>query len=412
MAIKKIKFKVLRLLFYYLAIKLIIFLVSIVFESNYFKIPSLEYKAGSDFSLNDLHYQLDSTNRNVKRFENICLINSGSLDPIQFRFELAQVIERIKKTEAKVIGIDLEFSNDSTIAGTSALLNQLGDTPRIVLAATTDANSDKLHIGNAVYGNVSFPDDQVTIRRYYSGDSTFAFKVSESFGSDVKKIANANKNFLINYSAHDYYLLNLNSSNPIADYTFTENTGNKLPVIDGAELLSDDSLVNSNVSQILKGKIVLIGHMGNTCLGNLKYDLEDKHPVPCDQMLINRQKSMPGVLIHANAVENMINPTSRFTVISDNFFFIAFEELLLTLYLCFLLFVKAGKVINILLMLTLSLPSLYMVLLLMNHNIYIEMGTTLLQLLVFEELTELIEPLYAKFERFKFRLTKPKFLRK
>jgi hypothetical protein len=63
-------------------------------------------------------------------------------------------------------------------------------------------------------------------------------------------------------------------------------------------------------------------------------------------------------------------------------------------------------------MLTLSLPTLYVVLLLMNYNIYIEMGTTLLQLLVFEELAEFIDPLYAKFERFKIRFTKLKFLRK
>jgi CHASE2 domain-containing sensor protein len=385
--------------------------VGYVFSSDYFSIPSIEYKAGGDFCLNDLHYKLDSANRDVKRFENLILVNSGSLNPAMFRLELAQLIDSIKQVEAKVIAIDIDFSNDTTKLGTSELLYQLNNSSSLVLAERWRNDSGKLRVKQAVYGSVSFPEEQFTIRRYGSGDTTFAYKIAQAYGADLSNFNEISNNFVLNYTAHDYIQLDLKSANPIADYENTPCAGNKIPMIDGAALLSYDQLEISKIKQLLKGKIVMIGHVGNSCLDDLKNDLEDKHPVPSDQMLINRQKSMPGLLIHANAVENMINPKSLFTVISDNIFFIAFEELLLILYLCFLLFVKAGKVINILLMLTLSLPALYMVLLLMNFNIYIEMGTTLLQLLVFEELTEIIEPLYSKFEKFKFRIAKPKFLR-
>jgi CHASE2 domain-containing sensor protein len=401
-----------KLAFYYLVIKLVISGLDYVLGSNYFSIPSLEYKTGSDFSLNDLHYKLDSSTRDVKRFENLILVNSGSLNQATFRLELAQLVDSIKQADAKVIALDIDFSNDTTKPGTCELLNQLNNTSSIVLAERFRNDSGKLRAKKAVYGGVMFPEEQFTIRRYGAGDTTFAYKIAKAYGADVTNFDKLSKNFVLNYTAHDYFQLDLKSANPIADYTFSQHPDNTIPMIDGAALLSNDSLEISNVKQILKGKIVLIGHLGNSCLDDLKNDLEDKHPAPCDHMLINRQKSMPGVLIHANAVENMINPKSQFTVVSDNIFFIVFEELLLILYLCFLLFVKAGKVINIMLMLALSLPALYVVLLLMNYNIYIEMGTTLLQLLVFEELAELIEPLYAKFERFKFRFTKLKFIRK
>jgi hypothetical protein len=60
--------------------------------------------------------------------------------------------------------------------------------------------------------------------------------------------------------------------------------------------------------------------------------------------------------------------------------------------------VEAGKVVNILLMLGLSLPALFVVLYLMQYNWYIEMGSTLLQLLVFEEMVEIFSPLYCRIQ--------------
>jgi hypothetical protein len=105
---------------------------------------------------------------------------------------------------------------------------------------------------------------------------------------------------------------------------------------------------------------------------------------------------MPGVMLHANAVLNMANPEVRFRCWSDQKWFLFLEEIVLLAYLSFLLFARVGKLLNILMMLVLTIPILYLVLLAMKHHIYIEVGTTLLQFLIFEELTEIIEPVYHK----------------
>jgi CHASE2 domain-containing sensor protein len=103
---------------------------------------------------------------------------------------------------------------------------------------------------------------------------------------------------------------------------------------------------------------------------------------------------MPGVLIHANAIDNLLRKEVRFIEISATWWFKFLGLLLIFAYLYFLIFMEAGKVVNILLMLGLSLPALYVVLYLMQYNWYIEMGSTLLQLLVFEEMVEIFTPVY------------------
>ena len=393
-----------KILFYYVAIKLIILLVSGVISSKYFSVPALELNVGNDLCLNDLHYQDNSVIQNEARIKNLILVNSGSLPATNFRLYLANILETIKANEANVIGLDIEFNNDMSIPGSWELLDQLNSPGRIVLAQDKKNDATKIQIKDGNYGQVFFPANQFTIRSYCSSDSSFAYRIAKAFDSSVNKIETDDVDFVLNYKAYDYFPLNLQCLNPIAEYEHSDKVNRTIPMIEAADLLKPDSIQSLKLKQMLKGKIVLVGHIGSGCLDDLKNDLEDKHPVPCDSMLINRQKTMPGVLIHANAVENILNLESRYIVVSDNPLFIAMEEFLLIAYLCFLLFAKAGKVINILLMLALSLPTLYGVLLLMNYSIYIEMGATLLQLLVFEELTEIIEPIYAKFDRISFKL--------
>ena len=393
-----------KIVFHYISVKLIILLVSLVVASKYLSVPALELNIGNDLCLNDLHYQDNSVGQNEALSKNLILINSGSLHASNFRFDLSRILETVKSSDVKVIGLDIEFKNDMSIPGSWELLDQLNSPGRIVLAQDKKNDTTKIQIKDAEYGQVFFQPNQFTIRRYSSSDSSFAFKIAKAFDSGIDKIETYDEDFILKYKAYDYFPLNLQSPNPIADHEFSFKVNNTIPMIEAADLIKPDSIQGLKLKQLLKGKIVLIGHIGSACLDNLKNDLEDKHPVPCDSMLINRQKSMPGILIHANAVENILNSESRYNVVSDHPLFIAFEELFLIAFLCFLLFVKANKVTKILLMLALSLPALFAVLLLMNYNIYIEMGTTLLQLLVFEELTDVIEPIYLKFERIRLKL--------
>jgi CHASE2 domain-containing sensor protein len=164
--------------------------------------------------------------------------------------------------------------------------------------------------------------------------------------------------------------------------------------------------MNATDASMLKGKIVLIGHFGSTALREIKNDLEDKFSVPSDTNMIFRSPSMPGALIHANAIDNLLRKEVRFTEVSATWWFKCLGVLFVFAYLYFLVFVEAGKVVNILLMLGLSLPALFVVLYLMQYNWYIEMGSTLLQLLVFEEMVEIFSPLYRWIQN-KLKPTEP-----
>ena len=191
--------------------------------------------------------------------------------------------------------------------------------------------------------------------------------------------------YLINYVAPDYQptAFNVQSVNELA---FSEP--GVVPVFNAREVM------NATDASMLKGKIVLIGHFGSTALRDIKNDLEDKFSVPSDENMIFRSPSMPGVLIHANAIDNLLRKEVRFTEVSATWWFKCLGVLFVFAYLYFLVFVEAGKVVNILLMLGLSLPALFVVLYQMQYNWYIEMGSTLLQLLVFEEMVEIFSPLY------------------
>jgi hypothetical protein len=359
-------------------------------------IPSIEMQAGEDLSLNDLHYKIDRKINRSKLSKEIILINTGSLSVDNFRGELAELLLQIDSFNPKVIGVDHDFDDDTTRFGTEELLNSIEFIPNIVLARNGRDTSKKMSLSKDKLADVSFPEYFNSVRRYYSNESTFASKIASIFKPGLKSDLVIDS-FIINYVGHDFF--ELKRSN-FREFLFTNDYSNQFPMIQSSDILSSSNYEKKIIKKLLNGKIILLGHLGNTCLTDFRNDSEDKFAVPCDSNMLFRSKTMNGLLIHANAIENLINPECRFNVLSDQLWFLFLEELLILLYLYFLLFAKAGKLINILLMLGLSLPVLYLTLYFMQNNIYIEMGTTLLQLLLFEELVEIIEPLYFKIKSF------------
>jgi hypothetical protein len=108
---------------------------------------------------------------------------------------------------------------------------------------------------------------------------------------------------------------------------------------------------------------------------------------------------MPGPVIHANAVENFLHPKEKFFELKG-FWFIFLQQLLYFFYLAFVLFEKLGNVTKKIALGILSVISFIVVIKLMNWGIYVTMGTTLLQLLIIEEITEMFDPYYTKLEIF------------
>ncbi|NDA63413.1 MAG: CHASE2 domain-containing protein [Chitinophagia bacterium] len=373
--------RVFKLLFFYFLVQGLGWLLSLVLSLDIMNVPRLELDAANDLSLNDLHYKINSRTRKYAPGTDIILINSGDLDPIKFRQELADLIKIVSLYDAKVIGIDHTFSKDPQFIGSAALIEELSENKKVVLALNTQGK-DHLKIQNATYGTVNLIQEPQTVRKYEGGGQTFAAQIVRKFG--VKHELPEDP-FLINYVAPEYQNITFDSQ-AVKELAFSEPR--VVPVFNAHEVMT------ATDASMLKGKIVLIGHFGSTALRDIKNDLEDKFSVPSDVNMIFRSPSMPGALIHANAIDNLLRKEVRFRDISATWWFKFLGLLFIFAYLYFLIFMEAGKVINILVMLGLSLPALYVVLYLMQYNLYIEMGSTLLQLLVFEEMVEIFSPLY------------------
>jgi len=106
---------------------------------------------------------------------------------------------------------------------------------------------------------------------------------------------------------------------------------------------------------------------------------------------------MYGSVIHANAIENIIHPSSCFSEMSDLQNTIL-QETLFILFLL-LLFCEFGKLVNLLILVVFSILYLIFVLKIMEYNIYIKVSNTLLYLLFIEEFYEVLQPFYVKLSK-------------
>jgi len=107
---------------------------------------------------------------------------------------------------------------------------------------------------------------------------------------------------------------------------------------------------------------------------------------------------MPGAVIHANALENIIHPKNKFSE-WKGLTLLLLTELVFLLYLIFIMFTEFGKLFNVLLLAIISFPLIYLVLFMMEGGVYVTLGVTLLQLLMVEEVLEIIDFIYDKLRR-------------
>jgi CHASE2 domain-containing sensor protein len=361
-------------------------------------LASLEKMASTDLCLNDLYYTVKSRSVDAPLDTNsgkVILLNTGSFDSDSFRAELAKLLVELRNYNPVGIGLDFYFSSDTSIPGTPALIDQLNKTPNLVMgkrnAEVQGENQDGRLASNADYGSISFPGQQISIRRYASDTGTFGYKLAEKLAGKGKLKPFRHNTFVIHYLTQD-----LMTKEEWVESINLNPLQSRFLKLEAREILQADSAARAIFSQIIKGKIVLVGHLGPP--NNSKFDVEDKLRVPVDSNLVNRDRTMYGVLIHANAIENLLNPQVRFSVWSDATLFKWLVEILLLLFLAYIIFVKAGKVINITLLTLFSIPMAILVLYLMKSHIYLEMGLTLIHFILFEELVKILKPVYHKIE--------------
>ena len=376
------KKQIFKFLFFFLCSKLIILLLVLITKSNIFQIFQIENLGNSDLEWNDLHYKRADIKNDphYTRQKSVVLINTGTLNSDSFRLQLAHILFTIKKFNPKAIGIDHTFSNSFRI-GTEELISEVNNNPLIVVADDEESKKNHQYITFKIKkGNVDFPD-LYTIRRYYSDTSTFGFQLAKmAFSKKIQTGLFSQKEFTIHYSTQD------------GGISESAGRGINFKSIDGKRLLQcQDSL--TYYKGIMKNKIVVIGH-----LGTIENDVEDRHRVPIDTVnIMLRDRTMYGSVIHANAIENIIHPSSCFSEMSDLQNTIL-QETLFILFLL-LLFCEFGKLVNLLILVVFSILYLIFVLKIMEYNIYIKVSNTLLYLLFIEEFYEVLQPFYVKLSK-------------
>lgn len=403
---KTFKSKLLTTAIFFCVLQILFLFLQFLSSKPFFGIFSLEHMLISDGSFNDLYYHKKGIKDKKILSGKVIIINSGSFDKDSFRLQLAKSIHYLQTFNPKVVSIDHTFS-ESNLIGTDSLINSIEKYHNILLSTNfKDKNPLKLKIKNTNYGNTEFTDDQIIIRRYNSDSNTFAYKTA-SFIKGENILPFNQESFFINYLTDEKDLFFINSQNDTMLYQFEKSS--KFIVIEGKDLLMKKEYIEVLLRNYAKNNAFLIGHMGSDKLFDVFNDREDRYKVPSDKNLIEKKETMFGVQIHANVVENYLNPEIRFSCWSDTIFFFLFKNVLIFLFIYYILFINYGKALNIVILAILTYPIIYIVLFLMTKNIYIEIGFTMLQFLFLEEVVEVLESIKHFFNKIITKCKKKKF---
>lgn len=390
---KTLKYKLLKTSIFFCCIQIVFFLFNYLSDKPIFGLLSFESLLTSDGSFNDLYYQQNSIklNPNKKLSGRLIIINTGSFEKDSFRLDLSKTIKQIQKYKPRVIGIDHTFSNVKKI-GTDSLIDVIDKSENIILSSNkTEKNPLKLNKKKSQYGITTFEKEQISIRKYSSDSNTFGYKIAAKL-LENKMVPFEHKSFFINYITDSKDIFSI--KNQLDTILYKVNSRNKFLIIEGEELLCRKELLNNFLSKTGKNNAFLIGHFGNNKIYDVINDREDRHRVPCDKNLVERKESMFGVQIHANAIENYLNPEIRFNCWTDTIVFLIIKNILIFLFIYYILFINFGNVFNILTLVILTFPLIYIVLFLMTKHIYIEIGLTMLQFLILEEVVEAIDSIH------------------
>jgi len=401
---KSIKFKIFITAIFFGCIQLLYSIFDYLADKPVFGILSIEQILSSDASFNDFFYQTNANKEDsVKKLSRkVIIINTGSLNKDTFRLQLARTINYVQEFNPKVIGIDHTFSDEEFI-GTDSLFNVINSSRNIVLAS--NSLKDKLldfKLDKSCYGTSEFPKNQISIRRYNSDTNTFAHKIALKLSQKIEPIKN--ETFFINYVSSVGDVFKINSSIDTFLYKFY-NSENFL-VLEAKDLLNQKDYLNNFLNEISKEKAFIFGHFGNSMLFDVNNDREDRYRVPCDSNIIERKESMFGVQIHANAIENLLNPNIRFNCWTDSILFRIIKNILVFMFIYYLLHVNFGKAFNIVFLSILTFPLIYFILFLMGKYIYLEIGLTMLQFLILEEFIESLESIYNYYLKLKHKWVK------
>lgn len=381
---KKIKTVLIIFIFF----KVVVFLAHTIYVNfKGFQLLHFEHLATEDIEFNDIYYFSRISNYS-NHDDNILLINTGSMsNDSTFRSSLAKLINNVGRYKPKKIGLDVLFVKPSDNISDS-LLNSALQKNRVILAADSDLPKPLL-FESYKKGIVNFPEKTgQTIRKYYNyriilSDTLYSFssELSDSYSKDSIDY--------LKYRTDAKGFYNILDSNQIEL--------NNFPAVEGSELTKDS--LNPKIAELIKDKIIIIGHLGVESMDN-KYDIEDKFRVPVSKSLFNRNLTMPGAVIHANAVEMNINNDKMTSIVGWKYELMINFILLVFLYLFYSIHhkFKLGKSFNILIILISTVPLIFIFCVyLMDLNIYFKVGGLFMQIAFIEEFIDIANGFKVKY---------------
>ena len=381
------KIKTLFLIF--IAFKLTVLIAYLTYENLPLQFLHFEHLATEDVQFNDIYYSTNKNKINHIEEKQVVLINAGSINKdSEFRKNLAFLINKVADCKPKTIGLDFYFDHTTEH---DSLLQQVITKNNVVIAIDAKGKHKNIFTSSKK-GVINFPiKTGETVREYYNymkiaGNNIPSF--SSVLSGVEKEDSVAYLKYCTDYKGF-YNILNADEKINIQNF----------PAIEAIAILN--SMDTALFMEYIKNKIVIISHLGTDNMEN-PFDVEDKHRVPTDPNLFNRNLTMPGAVIHANAIQMLLQKDEMVAV--DGWLYELITSLTLFGYL-FLFYTihhkyKLGKLFNILIILGSTIPVIFFACIyLMDLGIYYKVGSLFMQIAFLEEFIDIAEGFKLKFTK-------------
>lgn len=370
-----------------------VFLLFFSFVLHFFESLNPIEKALTEIEFSDLYYK-QSHKRPIVEENNIIIVNTGSLvsnSKGEFRSSLAEIIGKIDSCSPSVLACDIIFKGNSEDPLADELLIQTLSTCRNLVLGVEKFNSTNVftsRLTNSISGELFLEGDSLEVARTYNLNHSFALAVARQANINL----NTNlQGFIqdsiveIDYKYHSYKF------NSLLDTTIQRNSS-------FFDLVEGSDLQNRSVNQLKNyffNRIVLFAHVGNGIASN-RYDIEDRHLTPHgNEDIIHRSAVTPGVFIHAEVIQMLLN--NRFAKPINEWLKFAIENILLFIVALFYIKVSKSSIwfkpIVIPFAFSMSFLFIYISLLLRDELVLWQVGFLNLQMIVLIEILEFYEPI-------------------
>ena len=375
----------------FFSFKILILLIGFLYHNLPLQLLHFEHLATEDIQFNDIYYATKQYKNSEFKSKEVVLINTGSLaNDDLFRKNLAELIDKVALNKPKAIGLDVYFPRPKKPVNDSLLKDAILRN-NIVTVIDAKENQKSIFLSDKK-GLINLPaKNNETVREYYN------YKIinNDTIPSFAAVLSNSTSKDTLSYLKYStektgfYNILNKNEKiNPV-----------NFPAIEASDFFNENH--QNELNQIIKNKIVIIGHLGSGNMHN-PFDTEDKFRVPTDKSLFNRNLTMPGSVIHANAVQMMLNKEKMISI--DGWSYELITSIILLIYLCLFYYIHhkfhLSKLINVILILASTFPIVYICCVyLMDMGIYYKVGGIFGLIIFLEEFIEIYEGFVNKFNK-------------